>query len=317
MKSEKFSNARIAIRRPSVQIATGSIVVALSSLSVAVYAQLQLTLVVVIPLLVLVIGLLLVVVNELREVKSGAQALSERPALTSASVGETAPFSFEVYLQYTKLHSEQLGVLFLVTSKLFGLLYGVKKGWEVDSEVLLGRGLDSRLRTVPDGALLLDYVVTGESIKWRAKTGWKPTISNSGDHTYIDVPTGPFVAFYIGIMLGVGAKFGVSTAKDIIDIRLNLQQEQKVALEIEQLEHSRELWQKQERKLELEIEDLEKRLSRASPDIQDQVSETISVFLNLTMSNSFVANFDIRSMAYGRDVSIGEMPEEGVGVDDE
>ena len=287
------------LRRADFRIAGGSVTVATAATVAAIYAQLQLLLTVLLPFLILVLGMLALLLHEQQQLHRSVQERLRTPVPSA--------FSFEVYLNYKELQSDKLGLLLSNAHWLFNLLYGIKEGWlqrDQQSDVTLN--LTQRLRAATDGALLIDYVVTGDSIKWRAKTGWKPTVSHDGDDTYICVPTGPFIAFYLGILLAGAVKFGTSVTKDIIEIKGSLQQQQKIEMEIDDLRNKRHLREKQERKLDLEIQDLEKKLLSAPPQVREEVDRHIDIFLSLTMRNESILRYSIEPMAFGHTIKVEE-----------
>ena len=130
----------------------------------------------------------------------------------------------------------------------------------------------------PEAKLRVDTVHTGESITFKFKNGWLPTIRPKGEDIEVGLPQGLAVPMVVvGLLFGAATR-SANSAKETGEAVKVWREAKKVQLE--------------NRKLELEIEELQRRLNAIPPPLQKQLDQDLSEF-GRAANNPGIRNVDI------------------------
>ena len=167
----------------------------------------------------------------------------------------------EVYLKYETLELDVLSGIMYSIKNLYSLIYS-------NGEYSLPK---SRNVITKQDRLILYESKTGESIKFKVKTGWMPKVAADGEDVLLELPRSVIALLASFYVLSVAVENTTSSYKQIIDIVKTNNE-----IEIQSL---------QQEKMSLEIEKIRKELRNISPKAQDSIDNELQHFLRRTVHN--------------------------------
>ncbi|MEL6811727.1 MAG: hypothetical protein AAFP76_10370, partial [Bacteroidota bacterium] len=166
--------------------------------------------------------------------------------------------------QYSRLQLAQLGEIVTSYNRIYEIVTEIGRD-EVD--------LDSRnVFEYPEDVLEIEAIQTGNSITFKLKTGWRPSIDIKKGDFEVSIPKAYVNLLFVGYIVTNAISYGLDTYKGWIEI-------DKIELENE--------------KLKFELNKLRDKTNRTSPDKQKELNMELQRLLDLTERSDYVSHIEI------------------------
>lgn len=171
-----------------------------------------------------------------------------------------------IYMDYKILEVSDLGYFLSAYSRLYDLIYKIN----IDDE--FWENVQERYKSYPEDILQILSAHTGNSIIFRTKTGWLPSIGTKDGDVEVALPKGAITLVFIGYLLQGMISYGISNYKDLLEIEhINLENE----------------------KAKIELKELRKKTLRQPEKIQNNVQTELKNIYDLTIKNPNIKKVEI------------------------
>jgi len=178
----------------------------------------------------------------------------------------------EVYLKYERLELDVLSGLMYSIKNIYYLLYGCESRGSISFNKNNIRRQDR---------IILYESNTGESIKFKVKTGWMPRVEVDGEDIIVESPKAVITLLASFYLLSMAVENTTSSYRDI--------------LEIIKTDNDIEMQSLQKEKTMLEIEKIKKELRNISPKAHDNIERELHHFLRHTVHNNDVKSIRLKT----------------------
>lgn len=176
----------------------------------------------------------------------------------------------EVYLKYEALELDVLSGIMFSIRNIYYLLYNSAESYP-----------HRRNKIKKHDRIYLYTSETGESIKFKVKTGWVPNISTDGVDIVIESPKSVIALLASFYLLSIAVEKTTASYKNILDII-------KTENEIEMQSLTRE-------KVSFDIKKIKNELSKVPTSCQEHIDKEIHHFLRHTVHNNDVKSIRIKT----------------------
>ena len=192
---------------------------------------------------------------------------------TKKSIEEQLPIDCgEVYLKYEVLELDVISGIMYSIKNIYYLLYN-----QCDEKHFN----KNKRRVKKQDRLILYTSETGESIRFKVKTGWVPRITTDGEDIILESPKSVITLLASFYLLSLAIENTTSSYKDI--------------LEIIKTNNEIEMQSLQGDKLILEIEKLKKELRNTPPRVRENIEREVHHFLRHTVHNNDIKSLRLKT----------------------
>lgn len=218
-------------------------------------------------------------ISETKDVKLSEELNSYAPRIIEAirlSQYRNFPLdSGEIYLSYRALEPGVFSGIMDSINLIYYTVYGIS------CKRFIGEPIRALREVNEQNRLLLQTVETGQSITFKVKTGWAPSITMVNSDIAIELPKGAISLVATFSLLMTGIEGGISMYSDVLDIVKKQNEIQMQSL--------------QQQKMALEVEKLLKELKEAPTSVKKEIDNNIQRFSKLTLGNRDINAIRLRT----------------------